>query len=325
MPEFREFYVQVGAASNFLAGKCLWTDMADDIQDLDKNHNPAVNEFSFDREQINKVWNGIAQIPQEYKYDDDLLSESKRILPILVELRQFICEVGDDSLGKLKVDIGYIDNVIAEVKTNDFWKTDWSMCTPYFWKYSGSNLVTDTRADTLLQEAEDYFVKCREYYFKVCEQNDWNSSIITHQHPHISISSQLKLPMTFKSLAMEIDADMDVYIQHLVSLKHIHSLVQLHGKEFFKNRKIDKAPHGKIEDLYVNRNCKLSDDKVSYRKIFVDNNEVEIRKMYDFFDNEEYFDVNRTSIMREFKEYHTNNMAVLKQYAPNIYKQMNSR
>jgi hypothetical protein len=323
MAEFREFYVQVGAGSNFLAGKCLWAHMTDDAQVLDGNDNPLVNEFSFDREQINKVWNGIKRIPQEYKYDDeDLISESKRILPILVELRQVICEVGDKHLDKLKVDVGYIDTVIAEIKTNDFWKVDWSMCTPYFWKYNGSNLVTDTRVDTLLQEAKDYFVKCREYYFKICEQNNWNSSIITHQHPHIAISSQLKLPTTFKSLAMEIDADVDFYIRHLVNIKHIYSLKRLQGKEYFKNQKIDKTLHEKIEDLYDNRSCKFADDSVSYRKIFFENNTDEIRKMYKFFDNEAHFDVNKTSIIKEFKEYNDDNMTVLKRYVPNVYEKM---
>ena len=323
MAEFREFYVQVGAGSNFLAGKCLWPHITDDAQILDGNHNSLVNEFSFDREQINKVWNGIKRIPQEYKYDDeDLISESKRILPTLMELREFIYEVGDNEFDIIKHDIDYIDTVIAEIKTNDFWKVDWSMCTPYFWKYNGSNLVTDTRADTLLQEAKDYFVKCREYYFKICEQNNWNSSIITHQHPHIAISSQLKLPTTFKSLAMEIDAEMDFYIKHLVSIKVIYSLKRLQGKEYFKNQKIDKTLHEKIEDLYVNRSGKLCDDTVSYRKIFFENNTDEIRKMYNFFDNEDYFDENKTIIMREFKEYNDNNIAVLKRYMPNVYEKI---
>jgi len=321
MSEFREFYVQVGAGSNFLAGKCLWTDMADDKQHLDGNHNPAVNEFSFDREQINKVWNGIKQISQEYKYDDeDLISESKSILPTLMELREFIYEVGDNEFGIIKHDIDYIDTVIAEVKTNDFWKVDWSMYTKFFWEYNGWDLVTDTRADTLLQETKDYFAKCREYYFKVCEKHDWDSFIISHQHPHVSISSQLKLPTTFKSLAMEIDAEMDLYIKHLVSIKVIYSSEKLHGKEFFKNRKIDKVLKSKIEDFYVNRSGKLCDDTISYRKIFVENDSDEIRKIYDFFDNEEYFDKNKMSIMKEFKEYHEANVSLVQKFAPEIFK-----
>jgi len=335
--KFREFYVPPGAGSNFLAGKCLWANNTDNARILDGDNNPLVNEFSFWKEQINVIDISGAreklhrkacnawQMFKEYKYDDDLIYESKRILPTLMELREFVYEVGDNKDDILKNDIGYIDKVIAEVKNNDFWKVDWSPCTCYLWEYNGSNLVTDSRADVLVQEAQDYFAKCREYYFKVCKKNNWNSFIISHQHPHISLSSQLKLPTTFKSLAMEIDADMDVYIIYLVSVKHIYSTKRLDGKEWFKNRKIYKELHGKIEDLYVNRNCKLSDDSVSYRKIFFENDSDEIRKMYEFFDNEDYFDENKTNILQEFQKYHNDNMAVLKQYAPDVFEEIFKR
>jgi hypothetical protein len=291
MAEFREFYIQTGAGSCFLAGKCLWTDMANNYE---RNTRTSTNEFFFDREQINKVWNNI---PDEYECDDENLTyESKRILPILTELRKFI--EGEKALY-------FVDQVITEVKWNKFWKLDWSMCTPYFWHHEDPNKpVTDDRANAI-QEAKDYFTKCREYYFNVCERNDWNSFIISHQHPYIwhSTSSQLQFPENFKSLAMKLDSEIDSYLRHLVSIKHNHPLRELIGV-------------GK-----TNISCRFSDETVSYRKIFFENNENEIRKMYEFFDNEDYFDKNITNIIKEFKEYNDDNMAVLKQHMPNVYEQ----
>jgi len=48
-------------------------------------------------------------------------------------------------------------------------------------------------------------------------------------------------------------------------------------------------------------------------------------KIYDFFDNKDYFEENKTNIMKEFKEYHGNNMAVIQKFIPKLYKQLKPR
>ena len=71
MAKFREFYVQPGAGSNFLAGKCLWTDNADSREHLEYSRT-STNEFFFDREQINNVWH---EIPSEvHKIHEDIFN-----------------------------------------------------------------------------------------------------------------------------------------------------------------------------------------------------------------------------------------------------------
>ena len=81
----------------------------------------------------------------------------------------------------------------------------------------------------------------------------------------------------------------------------------------------------KSENLYVNRNVKLSDSSVSFRKIYFENNIEEVRKMYDFFDNEDYFDKNRVQIMSEFRQYHDDNMKLVKKLIPKLYEKINGK
>ena len=165
----------------------------------------------------------------------------------------------------------------------------------------------------LIKQIENYFIRCREYYFEVCESMNWNSSIISHLHPHIAISSQLNLPKNFKSLAMELDVEADMFCAGLQDLKSNN------GKS------IDEIElkFEQMDDLFANMSVSLSDDKVSYRKIFFENNEDEIRKMYDFFDNEDYFDKNRVQIVSEFRQYHKDNMRLVEEMAPKLYEQIN--
>ena len=178
--------------------------------------------------------------------------------------------------------------------------------------YNGlSNLKNLLQAQRLSEEKtiklgiqiENYFIRCREYYFNVCEKMDWSSFIITHINPYDTISSRLKLPENFKSLAMELD-------EETVMLTGLFSNLKKNGwlsDEMIST--IDDIPP--IRDKWINNSVKFADDSVSYRKIFIENNEDEIRKMYDFFDNEDYFDENRTNIIKEFKKYHNNNMTSL--------------
>ena len=98
MAEFREFYVQPGASSNFLAGKCLWSAEAKSKvqhgQDVDTDI--STNEFFFQREKLwssNLVYttNNIGnEALDSFEADEDLISETKRIKPLLIELDEYI-------------------------------------------------------------------------------------------------------------------------------------------------------------------------------------------------------------------------------------------
>ena len=63
--------------------------------------------------------------------------------------------------------------------------------------------------------------------------------------------------------------------------------------------------------VHEDDNVKFSDDAVDYRKIFFKNDRDEIRKMYEFFGNEEYFDNNETVILSQFKQYNDKNVDLI--------------
>ena len=75
-------------------------------------------------------------------------------------------------------------------------------------------------------------------------------------------------------------------------------------------------------ELFINRSVEFTDDNVSYRKIFFENDENEVMKICNFFDNEEYFQQNKVQIMKDFKEYHDTNMTLIKKHLPDLYERI---
>ena len=314
--KFREFYVPAGAGSNFLASKCLWAGKFNASNCIPQDFNR--NEFFVYREKVNNRWNNISESELEgiplICDDKDLISHTKRMSPILIELNKIITiKTEKDSNSRNR------DTII---ENGDIWKraepVEYMLFKDQIHPSMYSTGKIPESVIEMISQAEDYFVKCREYYFKVCEQNDWNSFSISHTHPFISISSQLKLPENFKSLAMTLDSDTYMFIAALWGIK---------GEDFYRKFNVLEDAHfsnREIERIF-GPDIKLCDDTVSYRKIFFENDSDEIRKTYEFFDNEDYFDENKTNILQEFQKYHNDNMAVLKQYAPDVFEEIFKR
>lgn len=294
MTSFREFYVQPGAASNFIAGKCLWTEKAEVQHGQDTEIDVPTNEFYFQRE---KLWNayevhstgnyGISLF-DSFEPSRELIDETIIIKPLLTELHEYM----DDEHNQRPIVIAYIDHL---------WRGDWSMhtygCLDEFYTDSA---LDDERYLYLRTRVQDYFAMCREYYFKLCEANNLNSHIITHWGPNESVSPRLKLPKDFKSLGMELDEKTYLITQRLNQIKSTET----------NHRAINRDGIPELLEI-ANRFLEFCDDTVSYRKIFLDNDGDEIRKMYSFFGNEKQFDMNRDVIEKEFKEYNDNNITVL--------------
>jgi len=307
MAEFREFYVPPGAGSNFLASKCLWTDKNREWQDT-KN-----NEFFFHKVKSDATimeWNKLYPDKSYKCTDQSLISESIRIKPILIELDKFISDISegkDDDNEERRMVISQCDRM---------WREDYSVWTSSFKRgLPQQNLLRRDKiilyyADKITQ-IEDYFAKCREYYYSECERNNWNMFQITHLHPYFSTSPRLKLPENMITMAMELDAEMSIYNNGLIDIKMNEITTE---KDF--NLLINKN---------INKSVTISNKKVSFRKIYFENNEDEIRKMYDFFDNEDYFDENRVQIMSEFRQYHDDNMSIVQKFIPKLYKQLKTR
>ena len=122
MTSFREFYTQPGAASNFIAGKCLWTEKAEIQHGQDTEIDEPTNEFYFQRE---KLWNayevhstgnyGISLF-DSFESSRELIDETPRIKALLVELHEYMA---DEHIQRVTV-IAHIDHL---------WRGDWSMHT----------------------------------------------------------------------------------------------------------------------------------------------------------------------------------------------------
>ena len=306
--EFREFFVPSGAGANFLASRCLWNGLKQfDI----RCRNGSTNEFYVEGcKLVGKQTNTASayfDLNDSSRTIAHLKSESKRILPILLELKNIFKsdEFNHNHLDKIEHNLYGMNETITKVETNDLWRST-SLCSVgcFFWDFS---YPPSEHVDRLIIEAQDYFASCREYYFKECERKVCDSYLITHQHPHIAISSRLKLPKNYKSLGMELDEETYMITSILWDIKNNPASWNLSK---MKKYSYDDSLHYDSTDLSIKR--------ISYRKIFFENDSDEIRKMYDFFHNEDYFDENKTNILQEFQKYHNDNMAVLKQYVPDV-------
>lgn len=294
MTSFREFYTQPGAASNFIAGKCLWTEQAEVQHGQDTEIDVPTNEFYFQRE---KLWNsdevhstGNFGIKLFDLFDPpiEIVVETKIIKPLLIELHEYM-------------DDGDVQRPIVIENIEHLWKGDWSMHTfGCFDTLFTESSLDDERYLYLKTRIQNYLAMCREYYFKLCEENNLNSYIITHWSPNETYSPRLKLPRDFKSLGMELDEKTYLITQRLNQIKSTDT----------DDREINRDGIPYLLKL-ANRCLDFCDETVSYRKIFLDNDGDEIRKMYVFFGNEKHFDMNRSTIEKEFKEYNDNNIAVL--------------
>ena len=229
--KFREFYVQAGAGSNFLASKCLWTDKNREWQDT-KN-----NEFFFHKVKSDATvmeWNKLYPDKSYKCTDQSLISESIRIKPILIELDKFISDIseGKDNEERRMV-ISQCDRM---------WREDYSVWTYAFFLRRDEIILY--YADKITQ-IEDYFAKCREYYYSECERNNWNMFQITHLHPYFSTSPRLKLPknMICKNFFLR---DSRIVLAKKFKLNRVFKTIDFRiyeGKQHFRHKIIRKKQH----------------------------------------------------------------------------------
>ena len=335
MAKFREFYVPAGAGSNFLAKHCLWCEIPQEWAPEDYSQNEYfINRVKSDSEVMSYGIRNSDPASATAKYydcpDKSIISESARIKPILIELDRFICDFyqsketenlnkgGDDGL------FAKDDRKIVIDHCDHLWREDFSVWTHSFFYLFGSEHFHDNDIPgpvvEQIREVEDYFAMCREYYYSECERNDWDMFQICHSHPFHSTSPRLKFPSNINTMAMEVDAEMTMYNNALIDIK-MHEYTEDNYEVLVDENGQPINP----ENLYVNINVKFSNQKVSFRKIYFENNEDEIRRIYDFFDNEYYFDKNRVQIMSEFRQYHDDNMKLVQKLTPKLYEKINGK
>ena len=314
MAEIRDFYVPVGASSNFLARMCLW---AGDGNSQTANHNVhkekrnnTVNEYFVERNRITgDTFTDFEIVNEEYH----LVKETDEILPLLKELdaqidlrkkthpHLWFSEFNSD----LRKDI--INNSIYH-----FWKFPATFKHQSFLcQFDGTNNFpsneTSLEVREIVTKVQDYFTVCREFYFKFILDNGWSADAITHI-PQSILMSNLKFPSRFKTLSMKTDKASFLFITALGMIKGSgideNKLIKIKNTDF-----IERGDFNEFTQIKIDTN---SGDFVDYGKVFFDNNFYEIKKMYDFFDNGDYFNNNQKEILTEFKKYNDDNVNLIK-------------
>ena len=302
MAEFRELYVPAGAASNFLAKHILWADTVS--VESSYNANSFTNEFFYHREKVDGRLIDTVSF-EKFRPTERIHTLTYTLIPLLEQLDEFISNAHYPHGGQRGSDGDLRESLRDNI--NVLWLQDASMYTsPYlnFQNFIVDSLPSEVRE--CLTKVEDCFAEFREYYYQLCELNSYKSFIISHKHPKLSISPRIKLPDTFKTLAVTIDKEVDMVLFALLDIKQ--------GEIKDEYSMMDQTE----DELFLNKSAMLSDETVSYKKIFFENDESEIRKMFDFFDNGEYFDNNKVHLIQEFKNYNDNNMNQIKTKIPHL-------
>jgi hypothetical protein len=100
----------------------------------------------------------------------------------------------------------------------------------------------------------------------------------------------IPVPDNYKNMLVTIDDELAIITSKVLAFKHgdTHN-----GRDIFPT-----------SDDVANR----ADELVDYRRLFVDNDRDEIKRLYDFFDYQHYFDIHENDIIKDFKEYHQRNI-----------------
>ena len=246
------------------------------------------------------LWNGYAEDKPMYKTTGPIALEpflKKEFLNIKTETNK-VLSVIESSMNEPVTGIKERNRIFLELKK--FYDDG---CNDYLSVIDG--LFNGVKSFKYLEQPrpseweviEEYFRHCKNNWYRMFVSNNWNLYSITHEHPHAFVSSKLNIPHNMKTMAFEVDAVTDVYVRLLADMKD--GILE------------EPSWYEKSHEEYNNTSARLSDETVSYRKVFFDNDENEIKRLYAFFNNLEYFEENKTDIIRDFKEYHISNIQTL--------------
>ena len=285
MNQFRELYYQRGAGGNFVASKCLWNEYSKDKLNKNEYHTPMYKTIksngTFD------VTEPVALEPFLKKEFRNIKTETKKVLSVI-----------ESSMNEPVTGIKERNRIFLELKK--FYDDG---CNDYLALIGG--LFNGVKSFKDLEQPrpseweviEEYFRHCKNNWYKMFEDNNWSLHSITHDHPRTFVSSRLNMPHNMKTMAFEVDAVTDVYVRLLADMKD-------GGLE-------ESSWYEKSQEDYNNRSARLSDETISYRKVFFDNDENEIKRLYAFFNNLEYFEENKIDTINDFKKYHDSNIQTL--------------
>ena len=119
--------------------------------------------------------------------------------------------------------------------------------------------------------------------------NTENKNLYFSSHQSVR-EINIPVPDNYKNMLITIDDELAIIISKVLAIKHGDGH---NGRDVFP-----------LSDDITNR----ADEVVDYRRLFVDNDRDEIKRLYDFFDYQHYFDIHENDIIKDFKEYHQRNI-----------------
>jgi len=291
----KEFYAPPGASINFIGSMCL--DHYGDIFDSTTNEYRAhlVNDV-LTLDEIDFPIRSMLRKEKAIKQSYDIMAPN---------MKAYFFWLRDNKTVPLEVNeySNHLDNI-------DKWAiTPGVYCYEGIWGHFGDK--------DLDKRTSEYFNMLGLKYYEIHDELDVNTYILRHTINH---NKELRDKVSY-SLEFEIDILISIYTRSLFNIKHkINSSIVSVADPHHYN-----GATAQVLDFSMSAEYDIDTSKVSYRKVFFENDVDEILKLYEFFDNTSYFYSNRERIMKEFRDYHTANMLLVKEHQPILYEQVNGK
>lgn len=323
-----QFSSKAGAASNYIAKQCMWAGVVD--KRIDREPNKKVNEYTIPRTKIGNHFENRHELWEMECDDEEMLRKTSAIKPKLTELHYWCKDnkpetfLNSPNAKEVAERMQYNRMKVIE-KLDIMWKDEWCMAYSAFWDWedwgrlSGKAVAPPEHVLDLIEDVQEYFVDCKLYYWKVCEQKGWNIFSISHQHTYVETPG-LILPDNFVHGYLRCDTTSSKYIDTLLEIKR-GSLITSEYLDKILSPEVDRDhdPTWGVSKWTQ----ELSHEIFDYRKIFIDNNSNEIQRLYEFFHNLEYFEEHKERILQEFYDYNDKNMKLMKSLALPMYEEVN--
>jgi len=287
----KQVYVPPGAGGNFIALHCLWNG------DLESFRCDESNEYIVPR-QKSTLWD----LNNRTSSDDELVFAGE--FPELVkyfEVWDRFIEWTDGEKARFSISMFF-----SLMQHNRFSVSQYEILTrDYFWlpifdysMYYGGHGGKSDRLD-------DFCKRLMDMCWEIHEKTNKDLVSIVHYHPGFDFEGY-DYSTDIETLCISIEG-CDEYITDLCAIKHNTASHNYNSP----NSQPELKRHVISNNIFEQQK---SDVVVDYRKIFMLQDENEIRKLFKFFGNEDHFDKNIKNILSKFFQYNKDNELVLAEF-----------
>jgi hypothetical protein len=286
----RQMYVPPGAGGNFIALHSLWNGDKMVINGIKED----VNEYILSR-QKSTLWD----INNKKSSDYELVFSG-----MYPELKKY----WDVWNSKVEFSNGWIlrfslSHFFRLLQENNVSLPAYEVLTrDYFWLPIGDYSIYYGMLAGKSEQLDDFCKRLMDMCWEVHKKENKDLMSIVHYHPGLHFKGY-DYSTDIETLCLSINECED-YISDLLAIKHsVQDPLQGYSP-------ILKRQTIRQKDFVTQK----SDIIVEYKKVFFDNNPDEIRKLYEFFDNEDFFDTNKKDILGWFKTYDRDNQKIVNEF-----------